>query len=141
MKTLNQTMLILTILIVGITTSFASENAVTDKVNQYLNAVKAKEASTLDDFVNSEANFIVINNILGKKELLSENDYLKDVKTGKIGLWVASSEIKFVDLKDKLAVAYIESENKKLIRKEYLTLVLEDGNWEIVNSVSSLSKK
>lgn len=141
MRKLNQGILILSILFLAFTSMFASENAVTDKVNQYLDAVKAKEASTLEDFVNSEANFIVINNILGKKELLSDDDYLKEVKAGKIGLWVTSSEVKFVDLKDKLAVAYIESENTKLIRKEYLTLVLEDGNWEIVNSVSSLSKK
>lgn len=141
MKKLNQAILILAILILGVTNSFANEKEVTDKINQYLGDIKAKETTALANFINDNTNFTMINNILGKKELLNEKDYLQSVKTGKVGIWVTSTDVKLVDLREEFAIAYIESESEKLIRKEYLTLVLADGNWEIVNSVSSLSKK
>ena len=141
MKKLNQAILLFTILIIGVSNSFASEKDVTDQVNQYLSAVNQKETKTLDEFIDDEANFTMLNKIIGKKELLNEKDYLKFVKDGKVGSWVTGSSVKSVNVQGDLAVAYVESEGKTLIRKEYVTLVFSEGNWEIINSVSALSKK
>lgn len=141
MKKLIQAALITTILVLGVTNLFATEQAVKAKVNQYLTAVNEKEAATIDNFTSDETTFTMINSIIGKKEVLNERDYLQFVKDGKAGAWVTSAEVKFVDLKGELAVALIEFESKSLVRNEYLTLVKTDGKWEIINSVSSLSKK
>lgn len=141
MNKLNKVLLAMVILIFGVTNSFAAENEVTNKINEYLNALNEKETTVLDNLVNDEANFTMINKIIGKNELLSEADYIQIVKEGKVGRWVTSTEVKIVDLQDELAIVSIVSDGKKLVGKEYLTLVLVNGNWEIVNSVSTLSKK
>jgi Putative lumazine-binding len=141
MEKLNQAILILLVLIFGVSNLFANEKEVTARINQYLSAINEMETTVLDNLVNDEAIITIINKIVGKKELLSEKDYMKIVKSGKVGGWVRSTDVKIVSLQNELAIAYIESESNKLIRKEFLTLVIEDGNWEIVNSVSSLSKK
>ena len=141
MKKLNQAIILFTILIIGVSNSFATEKDVTDQVNQYLSAVNQKETKTLDEFIDDEANFTMLNKIIGKKELLNEKDYLKFVKDGKVGSWVTGSSVKSVNVQGDLAVAYVESEGKTLIRKEYVKLVFSEGNWEIINSVSALSKK
>ncbi|MCW8850134.1 MAG: nuclear transport factor 2 family protein [Melioribacteraceae bacterium] len=141
MKRLIQAIIVITILISGMSNIFANEQDVKSTVNQYLNAVNDKEATLVDNLSNDETTFTMINSIIGKKEILSESDYLQFVEDGKAGAWVTNSEIKFVDLQDNLAVALVEFEGKSLLRKEYLTLAMTDGKWEIINSVSSLSKK
>ncbi|MCB0746614.1 MAG: nuclear transport factor 2 family protein [Ignavibacteriales bacterium] len=140
MKKFNQAILLLTILIIGVSNSFAADNDVENKINQYLSAVNQKETKTLDTFINDEANFTMLNKIVNKNELLNEKDYLKFIEDGK-SAWITSSKVKDVNVQGDLAVAYIESEGKTLVRKEYVTLVNSDGNWEIINSVSALSKK
>ncbi|MCB0752335.1 MAG: nuclear transport factor 2 family protein [Ignavibacteriae bacterium] len=140
MKKFNQAILLLTILIIGVSNSFAADNDVENKINQYLSAVNQKETKTLDTFINDEANFTMLNKIVNKNELLNEKDYLKFIEDGK-SAWVTSSKVKDVNVQGDLAVAYIESEGKTLVRKEYVTLVNSNGNWEIINSVSALSKK
>ena len=141
MKKLIQAVLITTILVLGVSNLFANEQDVKAEVNKYLTAVNEKEANTIDNFTNDETTFTMINSIIGKKEVLSEKDYLQFVKDGKAGAWVTSAEIKFVNLQGELAVALIEFESKSLVRNEFLTLLKTDGKWEIINSVSSLSKK
>ncbi|MCB0743717.1 MAG: nuclear transport factor 2 family protein [Ignavibacteriae bacterium] len=140
MKKFNQAILLLTILIIGVSNSFAADNDVENKINQYLSAVNQKETKTLDTFINDEANFTMLNKIVNKNELLNEKDYLKFIEDGK-SAWITSSKVKDVNVQGDLAVAYIESEGKTLVRKEYVTLVNSNGNWEIINSVSALSKK
>ena len=140
MKKFNQAILLLTILIIGVSNSFAADNDVENKINQYLSAVNQKETKKLDTFINDEANFTMLNKIVNKNELLNEKDYLKFIEDGK-SAWITSSKVKDVNVQGDLAVAYIESEGKTLVRKEYVTLVNSDGNWEIINSVSALSKK
>ena len=141
MKHLIQAVLISAILFSAASNLFADEQEVKSTVNQYLDAVSKKEAKTIDDFTSDETTFTMINSIIGKKETLSEDDYLQFVKDGKAGAWVTSSDVKFVNLKGNLAVALLAFEGKTLIRNEYLTLEMIDGKWEIINSVSSLSKK
>ena len=141
MKKLIQAVIVITILLSGLSNLFASEQDVKSTVNEYLTAVSNKEASIVDNLSSDETTFTMLNGIIGKKEILSEDDYAQFVKDGKAGAWVTNTDIKFVDLQGNLAVALVEFEGKSLVRKEYLTLVLTDGKWEIINSVSSLSKK
>jgi hypothetical protein len=141
MKKLIQAIIVITILLSGLSNLIASEQEVKSTVNQYLTAVNNKEASIVDNLSNDETTFTMINSIIGKTETLSEKDYLQFVEEGKAGAWVTSSDVQFVNLQDNLAVALVEFEGKSLVRKEYLTLVMTDGKWEIINSVSSLSKK
>ena len=141
MKRLIQAIIVITILISGMSNIFASEQDVKSTVNQYLNAVNDKEASLVDNLSNDETTFTMINSIIGKTETLSEKDYLQFVEEGKAGAWVTNSDVQFVNFQDNLAVALVEFVGKSLVRKEYLTLVMTDGKWEIINSVSSLSKK
>lgn len=141
MKKLNQVTIVLLVLIIGVSSSFASENDVKATINEYLSAINKKETKTIDSFVNDDANFTMLNSIIGKKEVLDQDDYLDFVKQGKAGAWVTSNEVKLVNLQGDIAVVYAESEGKTLIRKEYFTLVMNNGQWEIVNSVSTLAKK
>lgn len=141
MKKLVQAIIVLTILVSSVSNLFASENEVKSTINQYLTAINNKEAGTVEDISNDETTFTMINSIIGKKEIMSEEDYTQFVKDGKAGAWVTNTDIKFVDLQGNLAVALVEFEGKSLVRKEYLTLVMTDGKWEIINSVSSLAKK
>lgn len=122
-------------------TTFAGEKEVTDVVNQYLTAAKGKEVNAIDKIVSESADFISINNIINKRENHNKSEFLDIVKSGKFGSWTNTTNVKLVDQQETIAVAYIEYESKKLVQNEYITLVLSDGNWEIVNSVYSLSKK
>ncbi len=141
MKKLIQAIIVTTILVSGVSNLFASEQEVKTTLNQYLTAVNNKEASIVDNLSNDETKFTMINSIIGKTETLSEKDYLQFVEEGKAGAWVTNSDVQFVNFQDNLAVALVEFVGKSLVRKEYLTLVMTDGKWEIINSVSSLSKK
>ncbi len=141
MKVIKQLTLTLIILIFTVSSSFADKKEVTEKINQYLTAVQKKDAKTVENLVSDETNFTMINSIVEKTELLSEDDFAKFVKEGRAGAWVTSNKVMFVDQRDNLAIAYIESNGKTLIRKEYLTLVNKDGKWQITNSVSTLAKK
>lgn len=141
MKKLIQAIIVATILVSGVSNLFASEQEVKTTLNQYLTAVNNKEASIVDNLSNDETKFTMINSIIGKTETLSEKDYLQFVEEGKAGAWVTNSDVQFVNFQDNLAVALVEFVGKSLVRKEYLTLVMTDGKWEIINSVSSLSKK
>lgn len=141
MRKLNQTLIILLTLIIGTSNLFAADNAVTDRVNQYLSALSQKESTAADNCICNEANFTMFNNIVGEKEHFNKEDFLKQLQNGDVGVWAKKSEIKDVKVSGNLAVVYLESEIKNLSRQEYLTLVNSEGNWEIVSSVSSLSKK
>jgi hypothetical protein len=141
MQKLNQALILLFFLIIGTSNLFASEKDVTDKVNQYLSALNQKETKTLDVYINNDANFTLFNNIVGAQEHLNKNDYIKFVEDGQVGVWTSNTEVKSVNEQGNLAVAYIESESKNLVRQEYLTLINTNGNWEIISSVSTLSKK
>lgn len=141
MKILKQLVFTLLILIFTVSTSAAENKEVTEKINQYLTAVQKKDAKTVENLVSDETNFTMVNSIVNKTDILSKDDLAKFVKEGRAGAWVTGNKVMFVDQHDDLAIAYIESDGKTLIRKEYLTLVNKDGNWQIVNSVSTLAKK
>jgi hypothetical protein len=141
MKKLNQTIVILLVLIFGVLNLFAADNQITEKVNQYLNALTQQETTTLDTYINNEANFTMFNNIVNSQENHNKADYLKLVKDGQIGIWAKSTEVKDVKVNGDMAVVYLVSEIRNVTRQEYLTLINSKGNWEIVSSVSTLSKK
>ncbi len=141
MKKNNRTVTVFVLMALFAITTFAGEKEVTDVVNQYLMAAKGKEVKAIDKIVSESADFISINNIINKRENYNKSDFLDIVKSGKFGSWTSTTNVKLVDQQETIAVAYIKYECKKLVQKEYITLVLSDGNWEIVNSVYSLSKK
>ncbi len=141
MRKLNQTLIILLTLIIGTSNLFAADQVVTDKVNNYLNALSQRDTTPLENCICTSANFTMFNNIVGEKESFNKEDYLKKVKDGEVGAWAANTEIKDVKINGNLAVVYLESEIRNLSRQEYLTLVNSHGSWEIVSSVSTLSKK
>ena len=141
MKKLNHLTILLLIFVVGATNLFASEKDVTDKVNQFLNTSQQKETKTIDNIVCDEVNFTMVNGIIGKKEILTKEDYLRFVLAGKADGWSPRTEIKSVDIQGDLAAVYLEADATNLMRREYLTLIMSNGEWKIVNSVSTLSKK
>ena len=141
MRKFNQALMVLLTLIIGTSILFAADNAVKDKVNQYLNALSQGESTALDNYICNEANFAMFNNIVGEEEHFNKDNYLKQVKDGQVGVWAKNSEIKDVKVSGDIAVVYLESEVRNLSRQEYLTLVNSHGGWEIVSSVSTLSKK
>ena len=141
MKKNNGTVKVFVLMALFAITTFAGEKEVTDVVNQYLTATKGKEVKAIDKIVSENADFIRINNIINKRENHNKSDFLDIVKSGKFYSWSSTTNVKLVDQQETIAVAYIEYESKKLVQNEYITLVLSDGNWEIVNSVCSLSKK
>jgi len=141
MKKNNLTVKIFVLLALFAITTFAGEKEVTDVVNQYLTTAKGKEVKAIDKIVSENADFIKINNIINKRENHNKSDFLDIVKSGTFCNWASATNVKLVDEQENIAVAYVEYESEKLVQNEYITLVLTDGNWEIVNSVCSLSKK
>lgn len=141
MKRLNGGFLVFVMMVLLSVMSFASEKDVTDKVNEYVNTAKNKEVKVVDKLVSDDANFVRINSIINKKNVHSKSDFLDLVKDGNVCSWASDTNVNIIEVQNSMAVASVEYSNKRLVQTEYLTLVLNDGNWEIVNSVSSLAKK
>lgn len=141
MKRLNGGFLVFGMMVLLSVMSFGSEKDVTDKVNEYVKTAKSKEVKAVDKLVSDDADFIHINSIINKKNVNDKNDFLALVKAGNVCSWASDTNVKIIEVNSSMAVASVEYSNKRLVQTEYLTLVLNDGNWEIVNSVSSLAKK
>jgi hypothetical protein len=137
----NQIIKISGLVLIFAVNSFAGEKEITDMINQYLNNAKGGEIGVVEDLISDDADFIRINNIINQKKIHSKSDFLEIVKSGKFCNWASETNVRLVDFQENIAVAQIEYKNSKLIQKEYLTVVLSDDEWEIVNSVCSLSKK
>ena len=140
MKKNHRTVIVFVLLALFAITTFAGEKEVKDVVNQYLTTAKGKEVKAMDKIVSENADFIRINNIINKSENHNKSDFLDIVKSGKFCSWASTTDVKIVDEKENIAVVSVEYKSAKLVQNEYITLVLTDGNWEIVNSVCSLSK-
>lgn len=141
MKRLSNLFMIFIVMVLLSAMNFANEQDVTTLVNEYIKTAKAKEVKVVDKFLSDNADFIRINSIINKRNVHDKDDFLDLVKAGNFCNWSTETNVKIVDVKDNMAMATIEYANNKLIQTEYLTLVLNEGNWEIVNSVCSLSKK
>lgn len=141
MKRLNGVFVVFGMMVMLSVMSFASEKDVTDKVNEYVKTAKAKEVKAVKDLLSDKAGFIRVNSIINKKNVHDKGEFLDLVKAGNFCNWSTETNVKVVDVKENMAMATVEYTNKKLIQTEYLTLLLNEGNWEIVNSVCSLSKK
>ena len=132
------------ILVVSIFSSinvFASDDVITEKVNTYLKAMKESDTKVFDNLISDEAEFINMNLIINSTEIRNKEDFLSIVKKKNLNSFAKNITIKIIDVQDAMAVALVEYQNDRIIKKEYLTLVNKDNNWEIMNSVCSLSKK
>lgn len=136
--------LLIPILVVSIISSinvFASDDVITEKVNMYLKAMKESDTKVFDNLISDEADFINMNLIMNSTEITDKEDFLSLIKKKNLNSFAKNITIKIIDVQDAMAVALIEYQNDRIIKKEYLTFVNKDNNWEIMNSVSSLSKK
>jgi Putative lumazine-binding len=140
MKSLNQVFVIFGMMVLLSVSSFASEKDVTDLVNEYVRSVKEKEVKSVDKLINDDANFIKINTIINKKNVNDKDEFLKVVKSGHFCSSATETNVNIVEYQDAMAIACVEYESNKIVVKEFLTLVLSEGNWEVVNSVCSLKK-
>lgn len=132
------------ILVVSIFSSinvFASDDVITEKVNTYLKAMKESDTKVFDNLISDEADFIKINQIMNSTEITNKEDFLNITKKKNLTKFAKNITIKIIDVQDAMAVALVEYQNNRIIMKEYLTFVNKDNNWEIMNSVCSLSKK
>lgn len=132
------------ILVVSIFSSinvFASDDVITEKVNTYLKAMKESDTKVFDNLISDEADFIKINQIMNSTEITNKEDFLNITKKKNLNKFAKNITIKIIDVQDAMAVALVEYQNNRIIMKEYLTFVNKDNNWEIMNSVCSLSKK
>ena len=132
------------ILVVSIFSSinvFASDDVITEKVNTYLKAMKESDTKVFDNLISDEADFIKINQIMNSTEITDKEDFLNIIKKKNLNSFAKNITIKIIDVQDAMAVALVEYQNNRIIKKEYLTFVNTDDNWEIMNSVCSLSKK
>ncbi len=132
------------ILVVSIFSSinvFASDDVITEKVNTYLKAMKESDTKVFDNLISDEADFIKINQIMNSTEITDKEDFLNIIKKKNLNSFAKNITIKIIDVQDAMAVALVEYQNNRIIKKEYLTFVNKDNNWEIMNSVCSLSKK
>ena len=132
------------ILVVSIFSSinvFASDDVITEKVNTYLKAMKESNTKVFDNLISDEADFIKINQIMNSTKIANKEEFLKIIKKKNLNSFAKNITIKIIDVQDAMAVALVEYQNDRIIKKEYLTLVNKDNNWEIMNSVCSLSKK
>lgn len=136
--------LLIPILVVSIFSSinvFASDDVITEKVNMYLKAMKESDTKVFDNLISDEADFINMNLIMNSTEIIDKEDFLSIIKKKNLNSFAKNITIKIIDVQDAMAVALIEYQNERIIKKEYLTFVNKDNNWEIMNSVCSLSKK
>lgn len=141
MKLLNQASKILLVITFFTSAVFAGEKEVSNAVNLYVKNAKAKEVSAVEKMIDNNADFIRMNNIINEKKMYGKGDFLDIVKSGTFCTWASDMNVKVLDYQNDMALACIEYENSKLIQKEYLTLVFNNDNWQIVSSVCSLSKK
>ena len=140
MKKLTNIGIILLVLSIVSSVVFANNDA-NEAVEQYINCLKSKNSSLYEKLVSNDANFLKVNQIVKKNEIFNKDDFLKFVKSGGYCSWAKDIDVRSVDLQGKLAVAYIEYSNDKLMQKEYVTLVQTEEGWNVVSSVCSLSKK
>lgn len=143
MGTLKRTKLFSIILVLGllsISPIFANEAAVKEVVNNYLSAVNQRADAGLKNTIAEVANFTWLNKIINKSESGDKGTFIKAVTGGKIGGWGKDTTIKNVNVYDKIAVAYVEVSNAKLVQKEIITLMEVGGKWQIVSSTFSIEK-
>jgi Putative lumazine-binding len=140
MKRLNQVFVIFGMMVLLSVSSFANEKDVTDLVNEYIRGVKEKEVKSVDKLINDDANFIKINTIINKKNVNDKDEFLKVVKAGHFCSSATETNVKIVEYEDAMAIACVDYEGNRIVVKEFLTLVLSEGKWEVVNSVCSLKK-
>lgn len=119
----------------------ANDADVNTVVANYVKAIKARDTNVLENIVNSDFDFIRMNNILNKKETKETADYLEFVKSGQFSAWAKDISSNVLDVKDKIAVAVVNYGSTRLTQTEYLTLFKEEDGWVIAKSVCSFGKK
>lgn len=130
------------VLVVFLTFSsiFAGEKEVRDAVNKYVTSINSKDDGGLNDVLYKSVMIVGVNKIINKSDDYNKDSFVAAVKSGRIGGWGKDINIKMVNDNDRVATAYVEISNAKLVQREYVTLVLDGGKWKITGSVYSIEK-
>ncbi len=102
-------------------------------IKEYVSSTDAKNVRELDEIIYADASFLCINKILNKVSSGDKEEFLEQVKSGKIGGWKRDCKIESIDMNDNTAVAKVIITDSKLKQVEYLLFAKVEGEWKIVS--------
>lgn len=114
------------------------QEQVKQTINTYVESIYKRDSNTLDKILDHESKIIVISKVIDKVLVLNRDEYLNKLKQGAVGGWLRTLEIVQVDGNDRIAYAKILLKDKRIKQLEIITLISEEGNWKIVNSISTI---
>ncbi|MEO8398819.1 MAG: nuclear transport factor 2 family protein [Ignavibacteriaceae bacterium] len=107
-------------------------------ITGYVSGIDSRDVSSLEKTLASNARFVTINKFTDKMISLTREEFMEQIKAGKMGGWKRNLEVVSVDGDDKIASAKVSITDPKLKQTGYLNLVKDENNWKIVSGVFTL---
>lgn len=107
-------------------------------INMYTMSIDTRDSNTLYKILDQETKLIVVNKVIDKIKVLKRDEFLDKLNKGVVGGWKRNIEIVQIDGNDRIAYAELLLKDKRIKQLEIITLVNNEGNWKIVNSISTI---